>query len=774
MDEVSYSFENEQQFWLELDDLLSAPCETHESIDNTLRSYLNLTTSVKDEYINTEYDVANCNYRLLSSDLFAKHGDYIRQQIIYGLLQDDAPDVLLFIASFLQFDGRQNEKGFEMMNNEGAFPKLMDLIMGVKDAEEAGLHRLLMELLYEMSRIQRIKLQDLVLVEDDFVRHLFEIIEELSDDVNDPYHYPVIRVLLVLNEQFMVSAHDPNLSNPPSAPLTNRVMKILSSEGGKYKTFGENIILLLNRESETSLQLLTLKLMYLLFTTPSTQEYFYTNDLHVLVDILIRNLLDLPEDAVALRHTYLRVLYPLLSHTQLRHPPHYKRDEIRNLLAVLVRGQQADLNDEPSSSATTDHADPRMRYFEDVDETTIRLVGRCGRVSWLKDPELLRTLAAPRLDTEKAPDAIENQEASPTSATTTNSSTFNTPPTPPLPRKLHKRNSSKTSTGSISLNAAAAQLGMDLDSARTSSLSVLEVAAQREKPGVITPSRKSSGVLSPILAKKEKPAPPKARRSGWMGRKKASALEGEDGVGDGHAAATAEIGSSVSPSQPPVPPEDPVQDFLPQEEEVPSMDGTEEPKPSASNPPQSAPKKPPPAPKSRRWRLNRKGPDPAAAVPAISFSEPHSHPDSQPQPQSPPSLSVEADDLIPTIAPSLAESEPRTPSDSPRQKESISSALQHAQAEAVEEITERMEGVNLQSLRSPRKPPEVGGLAPPNMPPRRGVVGPRFEVLGTAANGSEGERERERSPFSDELGNGSDGRGGSVSASPSASEGEWD
>lgn len=37
---------------------------------------------------------------------------------------------------------------------------------------------------------------DTVHVDDDFVMHLFEIIEELSDDVNDPYHYPVIRVLV--------------------------------------------------------------------------------------------------------------------------------------------------------------------------------------------------------------------------------------------------------------------------------------------------------------------------------------------------------------------------------------------------------------------------------------------------------------------------------------------------------------------------------------------------------------------------------------------------
>lgn len=36
----------------------------------------------------------------------------------------------------------------------------------------------------------------LVLVDDDFIRCLFDIIEDLSNDVTDPYHYPVIRVLV--------------------------------------------------------------------------------------------------------------------------------------------------------------------------------------------------------------------------------------------------------------------------------------------------------------------------------------------------------------------------------------------------------------------------------------------------------------------------------------------------------------------------------------------------------------------------------------------------
>lgn len=81
------------------------------------------------------------------------------------------------------------------MNEEGGFPRILDLIQNMPGAD-AALHRILLQLFYEMSRIQRIRKQDLVLIEDDFVLHLLQIIEGLSDDVSDPYHYPVIRVLV--------------------------------------------------------------------------------------------------------------------------------------------------------------------------------------------------------------------------------------------------------------------------------------------------------------------------------------------------------------------------------------------------------------------------------------------------------------------------------------------------------------------------------------------------------------------------------------------------
>ncbi|KAL1852668.1 pre-rRNA processing [Paecilomyces lecythidis] len=401
------------------------------------------------------------------------------------------------------------------MNDEGSFPRLVELIQLPKKDEniDPGLHRLLMDLFYEMSRIQRVKVEDLVQVDDDFVRYLFEIIEELSYDANDPYHYPVIRVLLILNEQFMVSEHDPTVDSATASRLTNRVIKVLSMHGYAYKTFGENIILLLNREDETSLQLLTLKLLYLIFTTPPTYEYFYTNDLRVLVDILIRNLLDLPEEAAALRHTYLRVLYPLLAHTQLRYPPYYKREEVKRMLSILVpQGGEEDTE--------------RILHFNDVDDTTKRLVARCGKVEWLQDPEpapeLTESPTAVSPDTHQpsfepqSPETVVGEQLEvTTSVVSTNSdvdSTANSSPT-----RLVERNSSDT--GSIAGLKLEVPSGPYLEPSRSSSLSAVEVAMHHEQPGVITPSIKdaltgeSLAAQGASLKPKIKPEPPMARRS---------------------------------------------------------------------------------------------------------------------------------------------------------------------------------------------------------------------------------------------------------------------
>lgn len=366
MADIEVSLETEEQFWDELRGIVSvAQCDSHETIDDSLRSWLYLVSSCRDSYLHSEDDVASCSQMLIDSQIFCGNQHYVRTQIMHSLLQEDDPSALNVIANFLLLDGRSDEATFKSMIDEGCFPKLVDLIKSRRD-DDRRLHRLLLELMYEMARIERLRLDDLLCVDDDFVVYMFRLIEGLSDDVNDPYHYPIIRVLLVMNEQYMVAATTAAVdTSTPAVPITNRVIKILSLHGPSFRTFGENIILLLNRETETSLQLLILKLLYLLFTTRGTYEYFYTNDLRVLLDVIVRNLLDLPDESMSLRHTYLRVLYPLLAHTQLSHPPHYKREEILKVLSIL------------SGEGNV--------HFAPADETTLRLVDRVSKVRWLAE-----------------------------------------------------------------------------------------------------------------------------------------------------------------------------------------------------------------------------------------------------------------------------------------------------------------------------------------------------------------------------------------------------
>lgn len=124
------------------------------------------------------------------------------------------------VVGFLLLDGRRNEATFELMNSEGAFPRLIYLIRDAVD-DDLGLHRQLVELLYEMSRIQQISWEHLgeyrrrdpaaevprsqthltmgktATIDDSFVLYLLQIVEGLSNDVNDPYHNPVIHVLVL-------------------------------------------------------------------------------------------------------------------------------------------------------------------------------------------------------------------------------------------------------------------------------------------------------------------------------------------------------------------------------------------------------------------------------------------------------------------------------------------------------------------------------------------------------------------------------------------------
>lgn len=238
------------------------------------------------------------------------------------------------------------------------------------DAARMRLHQIRLRekavrMLYEVCRVQRLDGTDMRAIDPNFVNHLFDLVEDTRHHEDEAFNYQLIKLIAALNEQFMVSSISQQSDSASTITTKNLVMGSLRSRLHVTKTFGENVIFMLNRASshsaeDTCMQLLVLKLLYLLFTTEETAHYFYTNDLKVLVDVFIRELSDLPEESESLRHTYLRVLHPLLTNTQL-YTYAYKRPQIRRLLKTMV-----------SDSL----------FHGEVSATTKRLVQRCLDADW--------------------------------------------------------------------------------------------------------------------------------------------------------------------------------------------------------------------------------------------------------------------------------------------------------------------------------------------------------------------------------------------------------
>ncbi|GAA6017583.1 hypothetical protein JCM10207_001214 [Rhodosporidiobolus poonsookiae] len=435
-----YEFSSPEQFWAELDDLIAVPPHsTLEELDYALRNYIAFASTFMDEFLAAPGALDHALLALLSAPLFTSHIDRMTQNIISSISHPAASSSTLFISLMLVLHlgesanplttstdahpGRAGADAGVTVGSSKVFRALRRrwkevvpvLMKWVSDAavvedhtpettngENGGAEKKKLAgmpaegweervgtaataVLYEMCRVQKLSADELADFSFDFVSHLFHLVERTRDAEDETFNYSLIKLLIALNEQFMVATVPAqgggrasgggggNLP-PPILPTVvqnqakrergpNLVLEVLKEKEHESKTFGENIIFILNRADGTPdslcVSLLILKILYLLFTTSGTQEFFFTNDLCVLVDVFIRELCDLGEESEGLKHTYLRVLHPLMTNTQLRHHP-YKRPQLRRVLENLIA---------PSS-------------YREVDPTTRRLVERNLRGSW--------------------------------------------------------------------------------------------------------------------------------------------------------------------------------------------------------------------------------------------------------------------------------------------------------------------------------------------------------------------------------------------------------
>lgn len=350
-------------FWTKLMDLVSEQTHSYPVVEAALKDYLLFATRHLSDFLVSDSDLYRAGYKLTTSPIFVNHKAFARRKLIAMLtLAEEYSDLAAVVSLILLIDSNHHPPTLEMMQEENACHALTRLLLTFQKTSALRLRRVLLELTFEMCKIQRIQPDDLAQISDRFIDSLLRTVVNADRDDTSLYDASVMKVLLSLNEQYMIAAYDEDTED--NHIFSSKVLDLISLDIDGYVEFGAKLVLLLNRAIDTCLQIMGLKLLYLFFTNEPTYEYFYTNDLLVLIDVFIRELHDLPNDEETLINTYLRVLHPMMINSQIRHEP-YKAASLTDVLEMLSGHK---------GSST----------FLTVSETTLRLAVRCLGVPWLE------------------------------------------------------------------------------------------------------------------------------------------------------------------------------------------------------------------------------------------------------------------------------------------------------------------------------------------------------------------------------------------------------
>nr|XP_019008840.1 uncharacterized protein I206_06524 [Kwoniella pini CBS 10737]OCF47621.1 hypothetical protein I206_06524 [Kwoniella pini CBS 10737] len=536
--DVHVRVHSSEQFWHELELIVDIPeSPTLAQLDGTLRMFVTFCAAYHDKYLSSANEIQHAVELILDSELFTFHYERMVGIIMSDAQENTNPHDLYILYHMIWYYGHRHPSLFRSHRKWRKLLPTLGEIVGLDCDEqhfemglppiEARLRLPATHLMYEVCRVQKLTPDELSQFDDSFIDHLFDLVETTRDMQDERLNYAVIKLIVALNEQFMVSSLPSKTSSASNQAIqsskgetkkNNRVLVVLMRRLGSSKTFGENMIFMLNRAENTPddlcAQLLILKILYLLFTTPGTQEYFFTNDLRVLLDVFIRELVDLPDECEALRHTYLRVLYPLLNHTQLRSDP-YKRPQIKLVLSSLIANN----------------------HIREVNATTTRLVERC-------------TAEPRKLERSHSAENVRNAQRQESASSTISLDSIASA----LPKSLGSTSiyTSRDPVRQSSLNDVSASLtmpGRDRPSSSASTYSHPNNSSQeiiRSENSTPPPGSAGFSPTTPPKGRRKAPAPPKTKPNRKMSNASWTSFDSEhtNNEEDGTFTATSPMSSS--------------------------------------------------------------------------------------------------------------------------------------------------------------------------------------------------------------------------------------
>ncbi|CDO93262.1 unnamed protein product [Kluyveromyces dobzhanskii CBS 2104] len=473
------------EFWEKLEGLLEVNVRNESEVNSALVSFVKITADNYHSLIKCDQDLYRIGLMLVESPMFEYTTNFCLRKLL-SLLSIDLLELnlKLIIAYIILYkckidlhalDIILENQGFQVLYNNiysnfAYLNKYGDEHLGVvnperefggngpsysrkeADVEIIGtikhLTTILIDVMYQFFKYSKCQIANIQLIDDFFIYYLVSSIR--SDVIDDIMNNVKFKLLLALNEQYMILEYEYDIENKAYEFLINHNMS---------KDFIGLLLLKFNRETDTSLLIMMCKAIYIILTKDLkvAKDFFYLNDLHVFVDVLLRNLNNISDNEEILRHTYLRVLTPLLNNTELATTEYHKSQ----ISATLRYFSNVD------NFSSTENAAPQQK-------TTSRLASKCLRdVQWLdcdnqnlydqNDSEESRrssisvkspsdTPLDPTL-ANAAPHLYRNLQNSYSADSINHKSNQQIPPPPPPSRKLQHRQGSDRKLATAKLGA---------------------------------------------------------------------------------------------------------------------------------------------------------------------------------------------------------------------------------------------------------------------------------------------------------------------------------
>ncbi|ORX87149.1 hypothetical protein BCR32DRAFT_289546 [Anaeromyces robustus] len=303
-------------------------------VDESLNLFINKITNNKDDIIN-EKQIREICYNFLGKDKIFGSISKINEELLQKLTNNDKSEHWI-IYYLIYYSGQLYPYLYTHLLYNNILDNFLNELKQIPINKNELEYQSILRILYKIAHLHKLSNRDLELFNEEVIDILLEFIEHTRNYHDENVNYSIIEFLVVISHQIQNRIKD---KNNKTTIKYNAILTSLEKRINNSKTLSENFIFILNRTADFSVKYYILKFLYLIFSTPSLDKFFYTNDIPVLLDVTLRELWNLTDENTHIQKGYLVLLEKLIQYT-INHSIPYRYPDITKLLYAISQRSQ--------------------------------------------------------------------------------------------------------------------------------------------------------------------------------------------------------------------------------------------------------------------------------------------------------------------------------------------------------------------------------------------------------------------------------------------------